>query len=471
MEYDRTPKNVGKSRIVSTGMRWKPFPVGVLPDLFQDYVSTVSESACVDVATPALSVLVTAAAAIGNTRQFELKPGWVEPPILWGVVIAMSGDGKSPAFDGSVEPIKKRQKEAFRDHQEKLAAFREANKGKKKTSDPPPIPDRYWTGDATLEALLNRLQHAPRGLLVFRDELVGWLCGFDKYRHGRGSDVGEWLSIWRGKEVIYDRQAKDNQITHVKRCQVCVLGSIQPDTLRDALTHEYFTNGLAARLVVCMPPRKQRFWSDDGIPHEIKDLYENAVSRLLAIQPGSNRDYEPYPVTLTMTPEAHAMWVDFFNRHAARHAEATSHEAIVLAKSDIYAARLALIIQMMHDVMDGTTSDQIDELSMGAGITLSEWFTDEALRTYGSLHETDGEREQRRVMDWIAHQGKPITVRDLQRGIRGFPTAESAEDMIRTLFRRKLLDQEFVGNGDERGRPTEVFFPSNGVDRRQCRRF
>jgi hypothetical protein len=37
-------------------------------------------------------------------------------------------------------------------------------------------------GDVTMEALTERLQVNPRGLLERRDELAGWLKSFDQYQ-------------------------------------------------------------------------------------------------------------------------------------------------------------------------------------------------------------------------------------------------------------------------------------------------
>src|SRR5699024_11136711 len=43
-----------------------------------------------------------------------------------------------------------------------------------------PTERRYRTNDATVEKLGELLADNPRGLMMFRDELSGWLAGLDK---------------------------------------------------------------------------------------------------------------------------------------------------------------------------------------------------------------------------------------------------------------------------------------------------
>ncbi len=36
-----------------------------------------------------------------------------------------------------------------------------------------------------------------RGVLVERDELVGWIRSFDAYKNRRGADIAQWLQLHR----------------------------------------------------------------------------------------------------------------------------------------------------------------------------------------------------------------------------------------------------------------------------------
>src|SRR5690606_2217583 len=138
----------------------------------------------------ALPLLVGFASAIGNSRRVQLKRGWTEPAILWGAIIGESGSTKSPALELALRAVQERQRQAMHDHAEAMRSYetdrlkheRDLTAWKRsKAGDSPPVaPDpptckRCWTDDVTIEALAKLLQENPRGLLVIRDELAGWL--------------------------------------------------------------------------------------------------------------------------------------------------------------------------------------------------------------------------------------------------------------------------------------------------------
>ncbi len=47
----------------------------------------------------------------------------------------------------------------------------------------PPVAKRYLVNDTTVEKLGELLNHHPNGLLLFRDELSGWLHTMDRPGH------------------------------------------------------------------------------------------------------------------------------------------------------------------------------------------------------------------------------------------------------------------------------------------------
>src|SRR5262249_57951207 len=78
--------------------------------------------------------------------------------------------------------------------------------------NPPEKPacHRVVTSDPTIEKLADLLEDNPRGLLVARDELGGWLGSFTRYK-GRsgGSDLPGWLEMFRAEALGIDRKTGD----------------------------------------------------------------------------------------------------------------------------------------------------------------------------------------------------------------------------------------------------------------------
>ena len=95
-------------------------------------------------------------------------------------------------------------------------------------------------------------------MLLHRDELAGWIGGFDRYAQYGGGDVARWLSIFNAEAITVDR--KTDGTTYVPKPCVWVFGGIQPDRLPAVLTKTLRDCGLLARfLIVSPPPRPKRF--------------------------------------------------------------------------------------------------------------------------------------------------------------------------------------------------------------------
>ena len=87
---------------------------------------------------------------------------------------------------------------------------------------------RYLTQDATIEKLGELLRDNPRGLLVFRDELAGWLRNLDK--PGRDGDREFFLEAWNGTgDYTVDRIGRGT--VYIPAITVSIVGGIQPGKL------------------------------------------------------------------------------------------------------------------------------------------------------------------------------------------------------------------------------------------------
>ena len=87
---------------------------------------------------------------------------------------------------------------------------------------------RYFTQDATIEKLAELLRDNPRGLLVLRDELAGWLRTLDKA--GREGDREFYLEAWNGS-AFYTTDRIGRRTLHIPALTVSIFGGIQPGKL------------------------------------------------------------------------------------------------------------------------------------------------------------------------------------------------------------------------------------------------
>ena len=182
--------------------RFQPFPTDALPKPIHGFVEAGAKAIGCDPSYLALPLLSALAAAIGDTRSLQLKRGWFALAIIWTAIVGESGTSKTPAFKVVIQPLRDRQRKALEVNAEAMTEYEadlahhdkalSAWKRDRNSNEPPPAkPDppqaaRFIVSDTTVEALAPLLLSNPRGVLLARDELAGWIGSFDKYSGGTG---------------------------------------------------------------------------------------------------------------------------------------------------------------------------------------------------------------------------------------------------------------------------------------------
>src|SRR5215475_12314474 len=91
---------------------------------------------------------------------------------------------------------------------------------------------RYMVNDSTVEKMGELLNQNPNGLLLFLDELTGWLRTLD--REGHENDRAFYLESWNGSgSYTYDRIGRGT--LNITAACVSILGGIQPGPVTDYL--------------------------------------------------------------------------------------------------------------------------------------------------------------------------------------------------------------------------------------------
>lgn len=469
-----------------------PFPADVLPEPIRGFVTEAAKAIGCDASYIALPLLSGLASAIGNTHRIALKRGWTEPAIVWTAIVGESGTMKTPAFKLAMKAIRKAQADAFKEHDAARAEWeaqhlryeaeltgwkRQAAKGHGDAGDPPekpapPIARRYIVSDTTTEALAPILLGNPRGVLLARDELAGWLGSFDRYaKAGKaGADSAHWLSMHNGEAMTIDRKTGIPPTIHVPSASVSITGGIQPGILARALGQEHHESGMAARVLYAMPPRKAKRWTEADVNADTEAAVAAVFDRLfsLTMEPdpesplmadGHGPDMRPRLVRLA--DDGKRAWVTFYNEHATEQAELSGDLSAAWSKLEGYAARLALVVHLTRWAAgDATLRDasRVDEASIAAGVVLARWFGDEARRVYAILSESDDDRETRRLVEWIERKGGTVTARDLTHGVRAYRgDPDAAERALSAMVEAGIGRWEADAHGPKGGRPAQRF--------------
>ena len=412
----------GKGPVSST-LTYKPFPTELFPKPVQHFVREVSASIGVDEAMVSVQVLAVMAGCVGTKRRVRLKHGYSEWGAIWSAVVARSGTLKSPTFKAvtgqawswEAETIEAH-RQAVKQYDDDLQAWKDRPTDRRGLKPEPPDPvERRVVSDVTVESLCLLLRDAPAGLLLARNELAGWLRGFDQYKSGKGADVQSWLEMWDGGTVVIDRKGSrgTGETISISPALVSVTGTVQPGVVSRALGQEHFENGLAARLLMAMPPEQPTVWNDDD---QIHPATERAWARLLRSLRELEFDEFGKPIDLTLSKEAKPVWVEWVNGIGQRIHEETGPLHAALSKLKGYAARIALDIELATN----PKSTEVGEAAMRSGVGIAQWFEHEDERVYDVLTEDEEQAERRELVEWVERQGGWASKNDLRRKVRKY---------------------------------------------------
>ena len=458
--YKTPPDTPGAGGFVA---RARPFPVHALPATVAALVAEgASAQGCdpVSIGGPALAAL---SGAVGNARRVQVRSDFTQPAVLWVVVLAESGSGKTPAFNLAMDPLRKLERRLYTEHVERMREYKAedakhdaAVKAYRKNPDgePPeepsePLAERVLVDNTTTEAVVMLLGSNPRGLLAARAELAAWFKAFDAYRSGKGGDLQTWLEFHDAGQASTDRKTNAEHVL-IPRAAVALTGTIQPEVFRRAAGVEENESGLTARLLVAMPAPRPVRWSDAEVSPRTLEKYSATLHALRGLD--FDPDPEADPPALNLTPDARAAWIVFHDAFAAEgEALPTGPLRTAYPKLRGYALRLALVLHLARVAEHDPDADPaaVDLQSFNNAVELVRYFTTEAHRVYGRMGETEADAAVRELADRVRLAGGSMNGRELvQASKANWPKVADAEAALHTLA--------------EAGQGAWVFPPQNG---------
>lgn len=245
----------------------------------------------------AAPLVVSLSSVIG--RQLGLYPkqkdDWLVIPNLWGAVVARPGFFKSPAIAEALKPLEglvKKERIKYESAllitnaradvvRAKIEGIKENVKKCVRKGNPHEIGElqsqleeamkeleglyvkekRFKTNDATVEKIGAILLDNPEGLLIFRDELSGWLKNLQKA--GREGDREFFLESWNGYgSYTVDRVGRGT--LHIPSVCLSVFGGLQPGKLDSYVNQALYggdgDDGLLQRFQILVYPDCPKTW-------------------------------------------------------------------------------------------------------------------------------------------------------------------------------------------------------------------
>lgn len=394
----------------------KKFDHQLLPEELFNFVNDIAERMQCPPDFPAVALLISLATLVGRRCGIHPKKedDWLVIPNLWGAVVGRPSLMKSPAIQQAMKPlddlIKKKskkhaslmglfeiEKEAFNGRKEMWKkSIRKAGEKGDSTDDLPaspikpnqPIENRLKTNSGSVECLISLLNDNPDGLLMFRDELTGWLRGLDK--SGKEGDRQFYLEAWNGNGSSFDYDTFAHGHLHCEGLCLSVLGSIQPGPLSnlisDAAKGGGGDDGMVQRFQLMVYPDASKVWKN--IDRKPNNAIREKISLIF-----NNLDEMVFDEHLSFDGVAQAIFdswrLDLETR--IRNESETLIESH-LAKYRSLVPSIALLLHLAKNALSSSTADKVNSSSIECAIKWCEYLESHSRRIYGmaSLSEVDG---------------------------------------------------------------------------------
>lgn len=430
-----------------------PYPSDLLPEAVGNVVDDIAERMQCPADFPAAAMLVAMAAVIGcrvgiRPRRFD---DWLVVPNLWGCVVGRPSLKKSPAIataEKRVRAIEARDAERLAEVMQSagvdglLAEARiKATKCRidkaMKTGDEAtartlaqeiaeieaqesPIPRRIITTDPTIEKLVELLNVHRFGMLLWVDELVGWMRSLD--RDDKAGVRQQFLTLWNGHGRLNIDRIMRGETVCDSPC-VSLFGCATPGGIGGYVAAAQRggrgDDGLIQRLQILV-------WPDSPREFVHVDRWPNADAR--------TRLAEVFEALADLTPEQFAErdqfddgsgipWVRFdtdgqaiFDRWETdiqRRLRAGDLPESIESHLAKYASMVPSIALVIHLAMGGRGPVSGSAASMA--VRWAEYLESHAQRVYGvsvAPERRAAEPLLRRLIEWP--EGKPIRVRAIR---------------------------------------------------------
>jgi putative DNA primase/helicase len=473
----------------------------MIPEPLRNWLLDVSDLMSAPLDFAAAAAIVALATVVGRSialRPKQFDDGWNVTPNLWGYNIGKPGDKKSPATDEVFKPLKRlaaEKREKFEGEMKRWEAEQIVAEAKAKAAtatlqkaiktgagdeellelaqrsqlqqgQSPPVCRRYIANDTTMEAFGIVLMENPRGVLLNRDELMGFLKSFEK--QGHETDRAFYLEGWNGTgDFMFDRVIRGIGQYLPALC-ISVFGTIQPAMLsryvRTATTDD--ADGLIQRFQIGVYP--------DPVPFRLADRHRNTEAKNRAFEifkkldeldpksvdvDAQTDDYSSIPY-LRFSPEAQQLWNDWWTDLETNKLQAGEMPIIEshLAKYRSLMPSLALLFHLVN-VVDGKSSGPVDVRASGMAAAWCDYLESHARRIYQMAFDGDTEPARRlaeRIKESLQDGFKPHEV--VRKGWRGLDTADEVSRALGFLEERGWVTVVRVSAGSEGGRPSEQVY-------------
>lgn len=465
-----------------------PFNAELLPVSLRDYVMDYAHR--MDNAAPdfaAISVIICAGALIGGAAEMQPKKkdtGWRVVPTMWGGAVGQPSSKKTPSLACGRRLLEAAQKVIDRLNAEKMeeyevncivadaqtdaikkeveAAAKAGDAAKIKelrrqalNKPTPPKMRKVMLNDSTSEALAIRLQSNPLGVLVFRDELSGWIAQIDQPT--RQHERGFYLEAFNGfGRYTQERVTRDN--IELERVIASIIGGIQPDKILPLLIARASggaNDGLLERLMQIMvfPDFNDSMYVDEK-PDVLAEAKAKSIFEGLALLGEREK-----PLVCRFDDDAQMVWEVWATQMIEREKTTTPDWQSIIGKYPALLAKLALVLHLLNESAKARYGEEFEPAELVDSDTLRQamkwmvYLESHAKRITTFFKSETTLAPAKALLDRLSQLECPFAARDVHRkGWSGLTDKAILSDAVARLVEAGYL-REVIEQGG--GRPSK----------------
>lgn len=349
------------------------FPIDVFPKTLQEIAFEVSNKYQFSLDYLGSGILSAVSSAIGVSHKVEVKKGWEEKANLFTVIVGRPGDSKSHALNFCYKPIHIKENQFFKEYERLLEEYEQSlldnsdNKSKLKK----PVLKKILISDFTPEALILTHSKNKRAICIYVDELHGWIKNFNRYNNSGEAET--YLSLWSGTQISTDRAS--GKSLRLEDPFINVIGSTQIAVLKEFAREGRNSNGFMDRLLFVYPENQKSLkWNINRIDNIHLENYYTIITNLIELE---NSD-DNKPILIPIEEEAKLYLFNWQNNRPENYL--FEYERSIDIKLQQYVIRFALILQLVHHIIDNKPKKEIELFAIKGGIKLFKYFYHNAIR-------------------------------------------------------------------------------------------
>ena len=327
------------------------FPLEVFPDTIQAIIHHKYELENWNKEPFAINLISSVASTIGNNVKFN-NGKWIVKPLFWFAIIGNQGTKKSHIQKFAFKYLLEKDRVASENY--KVALSEQVDKNEEIPKAKTTVLTVY-----TPESIIGKHEENRNGLVLFQDELAGWIKGFNQY--SSGGEKEQMLSFFNGDDYKVNRVGKEYFVPDT--C-LNLIGGIQPSKLEILNNKESQGDGFLTRMLfVENKVERANVWSEEIINNDLLNEFDLLF-----------REIDSYPETmLTLSKDAKTTWIRWYNE-SNEQALNNEFERALQAKIETYLGRMVIVIEILNQCsIGGVRSEQVSVKSLEGAIQIIEF--------------------------------------------------------------------------------------------------